>query len=309
MIKKDITGMTNKEQLQARAKDRVHSFLLADGQVRGAIVHGTHVVREMQVNHQLGILETMVLGQAYLGVLLMTANLKGNDRIAFKIQCSGPIKGLSVEASAKGDVRGFLNVVPIPVETAPESFDLAPFFGTGLLEVISLPEAAKHPYLGHVKLQYGNPASDLANYYLQSEQTPTAFNLSVKIDGQGNLTGAGGILLQALPGAEDDVIDRLEALAQSLPSIGDMFALGTEPTALVQSHFSELNPKLLGNKRVEFFCPCQKETVGNVIASMEKSELEDILKNDPFPVQSLCHNCNTLYSFQKEEIQAFCDKK
>ena len=108
MIKKKPYGMTLKDQLKAGAKDRLHNFLLAGGAIRGVIMHGTRMVNEMRANHELGILETLVLGRAYLGAGLMSADLKSIDRISLKIDCSGPIKGLVVEANAFGEIRGFL---------------------------------------------------------------------------------------------------------------------------------------------------------------------------------------------------------
>ncbi|MEJ2169893.1 MAG: Hsp33 family molecular chaperone HslO, partial [Desulfobacterales bacterium] len=133
MDKKQPYGDTLREKLLASAKDRLHKFLLADGAIRGAIMNGTRMVNEMRANHGLGILETLVLGRAYLGVGLMAADLKGNDRISIKFDCSGPIKGLVAEANAFGEVRGFLNQVPIPIDNPMESFSLSPFFGAGFL--------------------------------------------------------------------------------------------------------------------------------------------------------------------------------
>ena len=119
MQKKQPYGDTLKDKLLASAKDRLHKFLLADGAIRGAIMNGTRMVNEMRTNHELGILETLVLGRAYLGAGLMAADLKSDDRISIKFDCSGPIKGLVVEANAFGEVRGFLKQVPIPLNKPP----------------------------------------------------------------------------------------------------------------------------------------------------------------------------------------------
>ena len=132
--------------------------MLADGRIRGAVIHGSHMIDEMRLNHELGILETLILGHAYLSISLLTANMKGPDRISLRIECSGPIQGLSVEANAFGEVRGYLKVNPIPIEKPLESFDTAPFFGTGFLIVTRYPAHAKQPYEGRVKLEYGSIA-------------------------------------------------------------------------------------------------------------------------------------------------------
>ncbi len=302
MNKKRIPGMSNKDILQAKAKDKMHRFLLADGSIRGAIVHGTHIVGEMAVNHETDVLETMILGHAYLGCLLITANLKGNDQVHVKIECGGPVKGLSAEANAHGEVRGHLKNGHIELEKPFDGKDFSSLFGNGFMQVTRFPEFAKSPYVGQVVLEYGSIAKDLANYYLTSEQIPTVFNLSVKFDNDGNVSGAGGLFLQVLPDAEPEIMDRVEPLIHQLPSIGEAFEQGVEPQVFVDKHLSELKPNFLASQRVEFFCRCREETITRMLSKMDKATQKDILKNGPFPLETRCHNCNTYYSFDRERL-------
>jgi molecular chaperone Hsp33 len=308
MIKAAFAGESLKERLLASAKDRIYKFMLAEGVVRGAILHGTRMVNEMRANHQLGILETLVLGRAYLGAGLMTANLKGTDAISLKIDCSGPIKGLTVEANAFGEVRGFLKNVPIPIDRPMADFDLSPFFGAGFLSVIRTIEDAKQPFTGKIALEYGNIAQDLANYYLKSEQIPTAFNLSIKYDTKGEVTGAGGLFLQAMPGADDALAAELEALVVEFPSLGEVFTDGQEPEGVIQTVFKKYNPRFLANQRVEFMCHCTPERLRQVLKMLPADELKDIRDNGPFPLEMRCHYCNTLYHFDEQEIQKIYNK-
>lgn len=308
MIKKKIPGKSAGDYVRARAKNKLYNFMLAKGQIRGAVFHGSHMVNEMRLNHELGILETLILGHAYLGISLLTANLKGSDRISLQIECSGPVKGLSVEANAFGEVRGYLKVNPIPIEKPLESFDAAPFFGTGFLIVTHYPAQAKQPYEGRIKLEYGSLARDLANYFLTSEQTPTAFNLSIHFDREGEVTGAGGLFLQTMPGFEKERTGELEEIIHNLPSIGDVFSRGGNPEDLVKGHFRAFSPQILANRRIEFFCRCSKETIGRFLANLPLETLEDMAKNGPFPVETRCHNCGTVYQFDKREIKTFLKK-
>ncbi len=302
MIKKQPCGKTLKEQHLASAKDRVHRFLLADGQVRGAVLHGTRMVNEMRANHDLGILETLVLGHAYLGVGLLTANLKGSDRIGLKFECSGPIKGLDVESNAFGEVRGHLKQVPIPIEKPPESFNLSPFFGAGFIRVTRFLEDAKQPFTGQVELHYGSIARDLAWYYLTSEQIPTAFNLSVKFDTDGVVIGAGGLFLQAMPDADEGILADLEKLVAGLPSIGERFAAHVSAPDLVEEAFSIHQPKFLADYRVDFMCHCNRDKIENMLMMLPVTDLKDIRDNGPFPLEIKCHHCNTDYLFEKDEL-------
>ncbi|UCD83001.1 MAG: Hsp33 family molecular chaperone HslO [Desulfobacterales bacterium] len=309
MQKKKPYGGTLKEKLLASAKDRLHKFLLADGAIRGAIMNGTRLVNEMRANHELGILETLVLGRAYLGAGLMAADLKSNDRISINFDCSGPIKGLVAEANAFGEVRGFLKQVPIPLDKPMESFDLSPFFGAGFLSVTKYLQNAKQPFTGKIMLKYGNIAKDLANYYLTSEQVPTAFNLSIKFDTEGQVTGAGGLFLQALPQANDDLTASLEERVTNLPSLGEEFAADSDPVSLVNEAFRGYSPRFLANHRIEFMCHCNRDRVHNLLTLLPIDELKDIRDKGPFPLEMNCRYCNTPYHFTRDDIQEIYGKR
>jgi len=302
MIKKKPYGDSLKEQLKAGARDRLYNFILADGAVLGVIMNGTRMVNEMRANHELGILETLVLGRAFLGAGLMSASLKSNDRISIKIDCSGPIKGLVVEANAFGEVRGFLKRVPNPIDKHRESINLSPFFGAGFLFVTKYLEGAKQPFTGQVMLKYGNIAQDLANYYSTSEQIPTAFNLSIKFDKEGRVTGAGGLFLQAMPQADDDLTAGMEKRVTDLPSLGEVFSEDKNPENLIAAAFKGYSPRFLASHRIEFMCHCNQERVRNLLTLLPIEDLKDIRNNGPFPVEIHCHYCNTLYRFTREEI-------
>ena len=309
MQKKKPYGDTLKEQLKASARDRLYNFILADGAIRGVILNGTRMVNEMRANHELDILETLVLGRAYIGAALMSADLKSDDRISLKFDCSGPIKGLVVEANAFGEVRGFLKRVPIPIDKPMESFDLSPFFGAGFLLVTKYLEDAKQPFTGQVILEYGNIAKDLANYYLISEQVPTAFNLSIKFDQQGQVTGAGGLFIQAMPQADDELAGSMEERVTALPSLGEVFTEEQDPETLVADTFKDYSPRFLANHRIEFMCHCNHERVRNLLTLLPIEELRDIREKGPFPVEINCHYCSTPYEFSKSDIAGIYGKR
>lgn len=304
MIKTKPYGANAKEQLKASARDKMYHFLLEDGTVRGIFVHGTRMINEMRSNFDLGILETYILGHAYLGCTLMSANLKGEDRVSLSIDGTGPAKGVSVEANAYGEVRGYLKQYPLPVTAPLERLDMSPFLGAGMLTVTKVLEGMKQPYTGQVALEYGTIAQDLAHYHFTSEQTPTVFNLSINFDKEGEVVGAGGLLLQVMPGAAEETDRKIEALIASFPSPGDIAERAENPEAVIESVFAELSPKLLGSHRVEFFCRCSEKTFARHLAMLPKKDLGAIANEGPFPVEICCHNCNTRYHFSKEEITA-----
>jgi molecular chaperone Hsp33 len=267
------------------------------------------MIREMRANHELGILETLVLGHAFLGCGLIAANLKGKDRVQLKIECSGPIRGLTVEANARGEVRGYLFQKPIPLETPLENFKLSPFFGAGFLTVTKHLEDAKQPFTGQIVLKYGNLAQDLADYFVTSEQIPTAFSLSIDFDETGNVRGAGGLLLQVMPDAAEDVIVSLENRVATLPSLGNAFSHDINVDEWIAETFQEYSPQILASRRIEFYCHCSREMIRSFLAAMPVEELEDILQKDDFPMETHCRNCNTAYAFSKAEIEQLLQER
>lgn len=304
MKKKKRYGDTPKEQLKASRRDRLFNFLLADGALRGCVVNTTRMVNEMRWNHDLGILETLALGHAYIGAALMSANLKGSDRLGLQIECSGPIKGLSVETNAFGEVRGYLKQVPIPIDKPLESLNLSPFFGAGFLSVTKYLADAKQPFTGKVMLEYGSVAKDLTVYHLQSEQIPTAFNLSIFFDPQGEVKGAGGLMLQAMPGADDKILQTVEKSVHALASIGETVNKDLFPEQWIEENFAAFDPKLLEARGVEFMCHCNHDRISAMLTMLKQEDLEDMAANGPFPIEIRCHYCNTTYAYAKEEMVA-----
>jgi molecular chaperone Hsp33 len=301
--KKKPYGNTLREQLEASSRDRLYSFFLDFGGIRGALVHATRMVNEMRANHELGTLETMMLGHAYIAASLMTVNLKGGDRVNIRVDCSGPARGLSVEANAFGEVRGYLMENQIPLDRSPETYELRELMDQGILSVTHLLEKAKQPFTGQVQLQHGTLAEDLAHYYLVSEQAPSAFAFSVQFDQSGEVIGAGGLFLQIMPGTEESKVATLEKILQQMPSVGHCFAEEIPAEQLLAEQFSDLSPLLLGKRRVAFMCHCSKSRFRRFMAALPQEELAEILENGPFPVVTTCFNCNSAYNFPRIEIE------
>jgi molecular chaperone Hsp33 len=214
-----------------------------------------------------------------------------------------------VEANTFGEVRGFLKNVPIPIDRPMQNFDLSPFFGAGFLTVIRNMADAKQPFSSKIALQYGNIAQDLANYYLTSEQIPTAFNLSIKYNKEGKVTGAGGLFLQAMPGADESLAAELEELVVRFPSLGEAFTKGLKPETLIKAAFKKYAPRFLADKRIEFMCHCSPERLRTILKMLPEDQLQDICNEGPFPLEMCCHFCNTRYHFSQEEIRHIYDHR
>jgi len=302
MTKKPLPGDDPKTMYRERNLDRIHRFLMAGDTVRGFLVRGDRVVREMKANHELGSLETLIIGQASLGALLMAANLKDLGRIRIQWECGGPVGGMSVEADSHGAVRGYLQNVPIPLE-ARDDGSLPDLFGPGFLTVTRLFEGQAEPRSSTVALRHGRIAQDLTAYHLESEQMPSAMALSVAFTPDGEPSGAGGLFLQALPEAPEEVIAGLEDTLNHLPSLGEAFAGGRDAESLILDLFASRAPRFLDSKRVEFFCPCDHGLFERYLQGLSADDRRDIRDNGPFPLVITCQNCSSTYRYEQEEIR------
>ena len=112
-----------------------------------------------------------------------------------------------------------------------------------------------------------------------------------------------------MPGADDSLTAEMEELVIKFPSLGEVFAKGQQPEALIQEVFQKYHPVFLANKRIEFMCHCSPERLRRVLTMLPIDELKDICDKGPFPLEMRCHYCNTLYYFEKEEIAAIYNKR
>jgi len=320
MNKAEITDSELVAQINSLAKDEMDVFVMADGRVRGALFHGTRFVNQMRAQHNLGILETMVLGQGCLCGALLIPMMKGRGRLAWKYEVDGPAKGFSVESDSAGSVRGFLLTDHIPVDKPLDNWDLSPFLGEGKMTFITKREDDKVPQTSTVDVHNKNIALDLAYYFDQSEQIRTAFNTSIQMDKQGRVIGAGGLFLQVMPNTggtkklgsqvassadwndDEELLSKVEVAFKTLPSLGSWFSEGNKIDDLVYGLFREFKPAIAVHRSIKYDCPCTEEMYINYIRSLPKNQLDDIKKNGPDPLEVICHNCGSVYHIPTSKL-------
>ncbi len=301
MNKAPLPG-TPEDLWRRRAAEKLTHFTLYGGLIRGAYVQANMVVEEMAQSHQLGPFETYFLGQAYVAALLMASTLKGEDRLNLKVNTNGPLGGFTVDANAYGEVRGYLFENPIRIPTAWKEAPFSELWGTGTLSVTYTREGKRVPVTGTVAFDQRSLARGLVHYFDQSEQTSTALDLSLPFAEGGKSLAAAGLLIQALPGCPDSVWNSMAERLNQLPSIGENAEQSHSAKALLDFWFNDASPKILGNRTVEFFCPCSKERFQNVLQGFSAEEKADILEKGPFPLETTCANCSSVYRFTRDEL-------
>lgn len=292
------------KRLDGMPKDGISVFTLEGDTIRGMLSSNTRMVAEMRVSHGLGLLETMVLGKAFIAASLLSATIKGDDRIGIKVEGDGPAGGFAVECSAGGDVRGRLFETAFALGSAPESLDTAPLVGSGTISLTRFMAGRTEPVTGSAALESGRLAEDLARYFHLSEQTRTSFTLGLHFDAEGRVAGAGGLFLQAMPGASDEALDRVERLVYGMAPLGETFASGASRMDVCLRSFPFFDYNHLDELPTRFYCACSKERLGSYLAAMPAAELTDMAEKGPFPMEVTCHNCGSVYGYSKAELRA-----
>ena len=300
MLSEEITDPVLIHRLAALPPDGILRFTLLGGMVRGALASGTAMACRMRANHRLGIIESLALSQAYLCAALSSVSAKDGDRTAIRMDCSGALRGFSVEATWDGKVRGYLFNDSIRIDRPLDSFDLTPFLGSGTLSVSRF-QAEGEPFSGHVAMVEGGIAKNMAEYYLRSEQTRTAISVGVKFDAEGRIAGAGGLFLQALPGAADSDMEDAEDRIAELPSMGDWYSRGGSSGEFLSRWFGAFEPDVMATGPLRFECPCSRERFASFVARLPKHELEAMID----PAEVVCHNCGSAYHFSLDELKGF----
>lgn len=243
------------------------------------------------------------LGRALTGGLLMGALLKRGQRVALKFEGNGPLQKIIVEADPQGKVRGFVALPQAEVPLRDEKLNVSGALGNqGLLTVIK-DLGLKEPYQGVVKLLTGEIAEDIAYYYAESEQIPSAMGLGVFVNLDGRVSAAGGFFVQSLPPSEEKVVNLLIDNIRKIPTVTELLRQGKTPEDILTEVFAGVPYYSLGGRDLSFHCPCSRERIEKVLISLGAAELQKLI-DEQGQAEVTCEFCRSKYDFTKGELKA-----
>lgn len=238
----------------------------------------------------------------------MGVMMKGEqDLLTIKIEGDGPIKGLTVTADSKGNVKGY--AVHPEVMLPPNDkgkLDVGGALGIGVLSVIK-DIGLKDPYVGQTILVTSEIAEDLTYYFATSEQTPSSVALGVLMNKDNTVRQAGGFILQLLPGASEEIISGLEKKLGEITSITSMLDAGKTPEMILEEVLGEFGLEFLDRIPTQFSCNCSKERIEKALISVGKQELQEMI-DDGKTIEVNCHFCNKHYPITVEELKVLLEK-
>ena len=285
-------------------KDYLVRGMSMDGFVKVVAIRSTEMVRRgAQIQH------TTPNATAAFGRALTAASMMGNMQkvengsMTLQLRGGGPIGTITCVSDATGNVRGCVAEPRVPlVEKYPGKLDVGATVGNdGTLTVIRDLQM-KEPYIGSIPLVSGEVGDDVTAYFAQSEQTPTACALGVLIDVDQSVKVAGGYLLQLLPGAPDETIDKLEEGIRRAGAVTPMLEAGMTPEDILGQVCGDLGVVFLETVEVEYKCYCSRDRVTSALISLGKEELLKLADEQPV-INVACHFCDKSYDFTPDDIR------
>jgi molecular chaperone Hsp33 len=235
--------------------------------------------------------------------LLLTWGLKEKeDTITIRIFGDGPLGGIIAEANTEGEVRGYVQNTQVDLPLSEKGkLDVGGAVGKGNI-FVTKDIGLKEPYTGSIPLVSGEIGEDVAGYLARSEQIPSLVSLGVLVNPDFSVEASGGIIIQVLPDTPEDVLIKIEENAAKLLPISTLIKEGKGPKDLINQYLEGLDIQFLEEKPVRFQCKCSAERVKNVLVSLGREELEDMIKKEG-RAEVVCHFCNEVYSLNKAELE------
>ena len=290
--------------------DQIVRAITSDGLVKASAITGTELVERARQIHRLLPVATAALGRALMGASMMGDQLKEEKgTVTLRIKGGGPLGTITAVSDHLGNVRGYVqNGMVDFTEKAPGKLDVGAAVGSqGTLTLIR-DMGLREPYVGTVELLSGEIAEDLAAYFVESEQIPTACALGVLIGTGQSVTSAGGYLIQLLPGAGEEIIGKVERGVARVGSVSRALEHGMTARELLEQVLSEFRLEILEEHSVEYRCYCSRARVETALISLGRQELDDMIREQG-QAEATCQFCDKVYRFTKEELCALRDSR
>ena len=283
--------------------DYIVRAVAADKQIRAFAITSREMVETARQHHNTSPVATAALGRLLTGGAMMGVMMKGKkDMLTLMMKGDGPINGVTVTADSKGNVKGYVgnpNVL-IPANYAGK-LDVGAAIGYGTLTVIK-DMGLKEPYVSQVPLGTSEVAEDLTYYFASSEQVPSAVGLGVLMSKDNTVKQAGGFIVQLMPFADEEVINKLEERVNNISSVTEMLEKGMTPEDILKEVMGDMDVEFTDKIETGFVCNCGKEKIAKALAGISKKDMDEII-NDGKEIEVKCDFCNTTYKFSVEELQ------
>lgn len=258
-----------------------------------------NLVQEAADRHHTSHLATAALGRAMSGALMLAATMKDGERILLKLKGDGPMGEVVAEAQGTS-VRGYVGEPDVFMPLKNGKLDIGGALGQGTITLTRYLQNGES-FTGHAELADGEIATDITNYLYMSEQTPSSVALGVLVDKDGKVLAAGGYFIQAMPGCDEEVLEKLGNNVAVTPYVTQLLELGYTPEKIIEVLARGLEFDIKESMPVKFSCGCSKDKILNMLAALSQDDIDYLTEQPDTEVR--CQYCNKVYHFSSEELK------
>lgn len=258
-----------------------------------------NLVQEAADRHHTSHLATAALGRAMSGALMLAATMKDGERILLKLKGDGPLGEVVAEAQGTS-VRGYVGEPDVFMPLKNGKLDIGGALGQGTITLTRYLQNGES-FTGHAELADGEIATDITNYLYMSEQTPSSVALGVLVDKDGKVLAAGGYFIQAMPGCDEEVLEKLGNNVAVTPYVTQLLELGYTPEKIIEVLARGLEFDIKESMPVKFSCGCSKDKILNMLAALSQDDIDYLTEHPDTEVH--CQYCNKVYHFSSEELK------
>jgi len=280
----------------------------AGGQLRAFAAKTTGLAEEARRTHGCTPVAAAALGRTLTAAVMMGADMKQDtNQVSLVIHGDGPLGNVVAVADGTGQAKGYVSNPGIDVKLKPTGkLDVGWAVGrNGSITVIK-DMGLKAPYSGQTHLVSGEIGIDLARYFLESEQKPSAVALGVLVAPEGHVLAAGGCIVQPLPGTDESVISELERRMQAFGSISRRIHEGAVPEDILGEVLAGYEPRYYEGPTPHYVCDCSRERLAGILRSLDREEITAMIHEDK-GAEMVCHYCNQKYYFDENELKALLE--
>lgn len=288
--------------------DQIVRAIAKNAPVKAMAISARDTVERARAIHDCWPVATAALGRLLMAASMMGAAMKEEaGAVTLRVKGGGPLGALTAVSDSRGNVRGYVQnpAVDVP-RKAKGKLDVGAAVGcNGELTVIR-DLGLKEPYIGSVQLVGGEIAEDVAAYFVESEQVPTACALGVLIAPSQTVQAAGGYLIQLLPGADETVVSAVERGVARLGAVSARLDAGTDPLGLLREVLGEFDLEVLETSPIEYRCYCTRERVSRALISLGRAELDALIKEQG-GAELTCQFCDKVYRYSAGDLRRLRD--
>ena len=289
--------------MKQAALGRLLRGTLRNGQVRVLMCDTTNMAELCRMTHEPSNVCAAALGRGISAAALLTASADDPDstNLTMTIKGGGPAGALVVVAHGRR-LKAYIDhpQVELPLK-ANGKLDVGGALGKDGMITVVRDLGMREPYVGQCELQSGEIGEDVAYYCVVSEQQPTLCALGVLVN-EGRVSSSGGVLVQPLPGCEEETLAELETRSMLFGDISAQL-LAQPMEDFFKACFDGMEPETLDVEGLTYTCDCSRERMERALISIGQNDLQEIIDDDQ-GAELVCNFCHEKHQFTTEELKA-----